>query len=175
MDSSRKISLILGGARSGKSAYAEGLIVSGSTHAVYIATARKNEDVEMLERIKVHQARRDSKHWQLVEEPLELSNELTRLGKGAHPILIDCLPLWLSNLLKEERDPHPAAEQFLEALEASAVSVVCVSGEVGLGMTPLNPVGRAFRDHLGNLNQKVAAIANEVTFMLSGIPVKVKG
>ncbi|MCY4039481.1 MAG: bifunctional adenosylcobinamide kinase/adenosylcobinamide-phosphate guanylyltransferase [Hyphomicrobiales bacterium] len=175
MDAGKKISLVLGGARSGKSAYAEGLIVNGSMHAVYIATASKNEDAEMLERIEAHQARRDSKRWQLVEEPLELPDVLTRLGKGAHPILIDCLPLWLSNLLKEERDPHPAIEQFLEALKASAVSVVCVSGEVGLGMTPLNPVGRAFRDHLGMLNQKTAAIANDVTFMLSGIPMKVKG
>ena len=175
MESSRQISLILGGARSGKSAYAEGLIANGSGHAVYIATARKNEDAEMLKRIEAHRVRRDPKRWQLVEEPLELSNALIRLGKGAHPILIDCLPLWLSNLLKENRDPYPATEQFLEALKASAVSVVCVSGEVGLGMTPLNPVGRAFRDHLGNLNQKVAAIANDVTFMLSGIPMKVKG
>lgn len=175
MDSSRKISLILGGARSGKSAYAEGLIMNGSMHAVYIATASKSEDAEMFERIEDHQARRDSKRWQLVEEPLELSSALTRFGKGAHPILIDCLPLWLSNLLKEERDPHPAIEQFLEALNASGVSVVCVSGEVGLGMTPLNPVGRVFRDHLGILNQKIATIANYVTFMLSGIPVKVKG
>ena len=175
MDSGKKISLVLGGARSGKSAHAEGLIVNGSTYAVYIATASKNEDAEMLERIEAHQARRDSKRWQLLEEPLELPSALTRLGTGTHPILIDCLPLWLSNLLQEGRDPHPAIEQFLKALEASAVSVVCVSGEVGLGMTPLNPVGRVFRDHLGMLNQKTAAIANDVTFMLSGIPMKVKG
>lgn len=175
MDLGKKISLILGGARSGKSAYAEGLIVSDSAHAVYIATASKNEDAEMLERIEVHQVRRDSKCWQLVEEPLELPDALTRLGTGTHPILIDCLPLWLSNLLQEGRDPHRAIEQFLEALKASTVSVVCVSGEVGLGMTPLNPVGRAFRDHLGMLNQKTAAVADDVTFMLSGIPMKVKG
>lgn len=175
MDLNRHISLILGGARSGKSAYAEALIANISTHAVYIATASKSGDAEMLERIKAHQARRDPNCWQLVEEPLELPNALIRFGKGTSPILIDCLSLWLSNLLEKNHAPKARAEQLIDALRTSTVPVVCVSGEVGLGMTPLNPVGRVFRDHLGMLNQNIASVADNVIFMLSGVPMKVKG
>lgn len=168
------ITLILGGARSGKSLYAEGLITKTAMRGIYIATARKEGDSEMLMRIEAHRRRRDPTRWHLVEEPLDLAGAITRLGGGEDPILIDCLTLWLANLLQEDEEPHIAWERLGSVLGACNASVVCVSGEVGLGMAPLSPLGRDFRDHLGILNQYIAAIAHSVVFMISGVPLTVK-
>lgn len=168
------VTLILGGARSGKSFYAENLITSAAMQGVYIATATGAGDSEMLKRIETHKSRRDPVRWRLVEEPLDLVGAITQMGGGSCPILIDCLSLWLANLLQENREPRLAWEQLGVALGDCGVSVVCVSEEVGLGMVPLYPVGREFRDRLGQLNQHIAAIAHSVIFMLSGLPLRLK-
>ena len=173
-DSLPSVTLILGGARSGKSFHAEQLVSRAASKAVYIATAMQGDDSEMQARIKAHQERRDPTRWELLEEPLELPDAITRLGKSSRPILVDCLPLWLANLLQEGRDPHAAVDALGIALQESTAPVVCVSGEVGLGMTPLHSSGRIFRDRLGELNQHVATLASSVIFMLSGVPLAVK-
>lgn len=164
--------LVTGGARSGKSRHAEARVRALPGARVYIATARAEDD-EMRARIARHIADRGA-GWTTVEEPLDLAGALDRTD-GRGPRLVDCLTLWLSNLLVAGRDWHPEAETLVAALNRQASPVVLVSNEVGMGLVPENALARAFRDAQGWLNQRVAAMAGEVDFVVSGLPLRVKG
>lgn len=168
------LTLVLGGARSGKSAYAEQLIINAASGGVYIATAGEPQDDEMRARIAAHKQRRGGWPWRLVEAPVELADALAQPGKGRDPVLVDCLSLWLANLLQAGRDPAAEGERLGAALRACAAPVVCVSIEAGLGMVPLHPLGRAFRDRLGELNRNIAALADRAVFMVAGLPMALK-
>lgn len=162
------LTLVLGGARSGKSAYAEALI--GDRPAVYLATGGAG-DAEMAARIRAHRARRGPQ-WRTVEEPLELAAALRKLGHG--PILVDCLTLWLSNLMLADRDIDAETAGLEAALDGLTGPVVMVANEVGLGIVPDNALARAFRDHAGRLNQTIAARARRVVFVAAGLPLMLK-
>jgi adenosylcobinamide kinase/adenosylcobinamide-phosphate guanylyltransferase len=170
-----KLSLVLGGARSGKSRYAEGLIAAlpPPWHApwTYVATAEPG-DAEMAERIASHRARRGAS-WRTVEAPRDLAGSLQALG--AAPALVDCLTLWLSNLMLAGADIDAEMEHLDEALAAAAAPVVMVANEVGSGIVPDHPLGRRFRDMQGVLNQRIAARADRVVFMVAGLPLAIKG
>jgi adenosylcobinamide kinase/adenosylcobinamide-phosphate guanylyltransferase len=164
--------MILGGARSGKSRYAEGLIASMPSPWVYVATAEPLDD-EMRERIGHHRERRKA-NWRTIEVPLALPECIEQLANGDHPILIDCLTLWLSNSLLAEIDLERAGDRLITALEKVSSPVVVVSNEVGLSIVPNTPLGRRFRDAQGRLNQRVAFLADRVVLMVAGLPMTVK-
>jgi adenosylcobinamide kinase/adenosylcobinamide-phosphate guanylyltransferase len=165
------IILITGGARSGKSARAEGRAKAFAGKPVYIATAEAL-DAEMRERIANHRARRGGE-WIERESPLDLVAALEATdGGGAR--LVDCLTLWLSNLMHAERDWSKEAARLAETLRAQKSSVVLVTNEVGLGIVPDNPLARRFRDAAGTMNQMIAQAADEVEFVVAGLPVRVK-
>jgi len=161
--------LVLGGARSGKSAYAERLITALPPPWVYCATAQPL-DGEMRERIAHHQSRR-AKGWTTVETPLGLAEVI---ATATRPILVDCLTLWLTNIVLAEKDAGAETQKLLAAARGSRAPIVFVSNEVGLGIVPDNALARQFRDHAGRLNQAVAAIANRVVFMVAGLPMVLK-
>ncbi|WP_413874680.1 bifunctional adenosylcobinamide kinase/adenosylcobinamide-phosphate guanylyltransferase [Albidovulum sp.] len=166
-----KTILITGGARSGKSGIAEAMALSLGRPAVYIATAEAH-DAEMAARIATHQARRGPE-WLDHPAPRALVAALGATdGKG--PRLVDCLTLWLTNLMLAEADWRGAGQALVAALPAQRDPVVIVTNEVGMGIVPDNPLGRAFRDAAGLLNQWVAAAADEVYLAVSGLPLKVK-
>lgn len=163
--------LITGGARSGKSRIAEGWALEMEGTPVYIATGQPF-DAEMTERIALHQARRGSE-WQTVQEPLELAGALTA-SDGTGPRLVDCLTLWLSNLMHHSRDWESAASELATLLRRQHSPVILVTNEVGLGIVPENALARAFRDAQGSLNQTIAAAVDEVYLAVAGYPMKVK-
>ena len=162
-----RLTLVLGGARSGKSRYAEQLI--GARPALYLATGEAR-DGEMRERIEAHQARRGA-NWTTREAPLDL---LSALRVADRPVLVDCLTLWLSNLLGGAFDPEQETRTLVETLPSLHVPVVFVSNEVGLGIVPDNKLARDFRDHAGRLHQEIAAVANRVVFVAAGLPLILK-
>ena len=165
------IILITGGARSGKSVRAEARARAFAGQPVYIATAEAL-DHEMRERISIHRMRRGSA-WLERETPLELVTALAETdGDGAR--LVDCLTLWLSNLMHAERDWVKEAARLTAALETQNSPVVLVTNEVGLGIVPDNALARAFRDAAGAMNQRIAQVASEVEFMVAGLPMRVK-
>jgi adenosylcobinamide kinase/adenosylcobinamide-phosphate guanylyltransferase len=171
------VSLVLGGARSGKSTYAEKLATGALSDAVprsalYIATAEAG-DGEMATRIAAHRARRGA-HWTTIEAPLALAETLRAHGGEGRPVLVDCLTLWLSNLMHAGRDLDDAADGLCRALESRAAPVVFVSNEVGLGIVPPTPLGRAFRDAQGRLNMRMAERADRVVLMTAGLPLVLK-
>jgi len=161
---------VLGGARSGKSRYAEAVVTRLPAPWVYIATAQAFDD-EMRARIAEHRDRRAS-GWITVEAPMDLPAALRDTGDA--PVLIDCLTLWLSNLMLGDAD-LAAAATALDAVLDRAASTVLVSNEVGLGIVPDNPLARRFRDEAGRLHQRLAARAGRVVFMVAGLPMFVKG
>ena len=169
--------LILGGARSGKSTHAEKL-VTGTLYggpprpAVYVATAEAG-DVEMATRIMAHRARRGGA-WTTVEEPLKLAEAVETAAGHGQPILVDCLTLWLSNLMHAGADLDESADDLVRTLDEVRVPVVMVSNEVGLGIVPDTPLGRAFRDAQGRLNMRMAARADRVVLMAAGLPLTMK-
>jgi len=163
---------VLGGARSGKSRYAENLITALPQPWVYIATAEARDD-EMAARIAEHKARRET-GWQTIEAPHELPQALDATPRGA-AVLVDCLTLWLSNVMHGAFDIDKITLKLEEALHARVGPTVLVSNEVGLGLVPDNALGRAFRDAQGRLNQRLAAHAGRVVFMVAGQPLIVKG
>jgi adenosylcobinamide kinase / adenosylcobinamide-phosphate guanylyltransferase len=165
-----KLTLVLGGARSGKSRYAENLIASLSPPWFFVATAQAGDD-EMAARIAAHRARRGSS-WQTVEAPHELA-EAVVLAQPM-PVLVDCLTLWLSNLLLAAMDVEAEIARLERALEAASAPVVLVSNEVGSGIVPEHALGRKFRDLQGVLNQRMAARADRVVLMVAGLPLAVK-
>jgi adenosylcobinamide kinase/adenosylcobinamide-phosphate guanylyltransferase len=164
-----RVTFVLGGARSGKSAYAERLIEAARVPALYIATASAGDD-EMAARIAAHQARRGSL-WATHEAPLELA---AALAAADRPALVDCLTLWVANLMHAGRDVAAEGERLVEALAARRANVVLVANEVGLGIVPDNALARAFRDHAGRLNQRIAAAADSVVFIAAGLPLVLK-
>ena len=164
--------LVLGGARSGKSHHAEALVEAAPPPWRYIATAQALDD-EMRRRIEEHRSRRGT-GWQTVEAPLELAAALDACPSDA-PVLVDCLTLWLSNLMLQERTVGPAVDELMDALERRRGLTVLVSNEVGLGIVPENRLAREFRDAAGILHRRVAASAQHVHFMVAGIPTIVKG
>ena len=165
------LTFLLGGARSGKSAHAERLITQFPAPWTYIATAQAYDD-EMRERISIHVGRRGD-GWHTIDAPLDLVGALASLPDGA-PVLVDCLTLWLTNHMLAEHDVAAECAALVEALSRPRGPWFVVSNEVGLGIVPENALARRFRDDAGRLNQKVAAVADEVLFLLAGLPMKVK-
>lgn len=167
-----RITLVLGGARSGKSRRAEELVTAMGGRPVYLATAAAG-DAEMAARIAHHRARRGH-HWHTVEEPLELAAALARHATPQAAVLVDCLTLWLSNLYGAGRDVLDATNALIQALHTAQGPVVLVSNEVGLGIVPDNALARRFRDDAGRLNQAVAEIATHVVFVAAGLSLTLK-
>lgn len=164
------LTLVLGGARSGKTAYAEKLAVARGAERTYLATAQALDD-EMAMRIAIHRKER-GQGWQTVEEPLDLERALSEIDQV---VLIDCLTLWLSNLLHAELSPNKAARGLLRALEQRPHDTIIVSNEVGMNLVPETALGRRFRDAQGTLNQMIAARAGRVIFVAAGLPLALKG
>ncbi len=183
------IQLILGGARSGKSAYAEKLAIESGLPVTYIATAQVYDD-EFKARVQLHKDRRPI-DWQLIETPHFLSDALrgnihvaSRASKNApykNCIIIDCLTLWLAQCICPECAPPEGVdwklerEKFLEILPKLDAEIIVVSNEVGMGIVPLGEINRQFQDEQGRLNQAVAAIADKVSFIAAGLPILLKG
>lgn len=166
-----RLTFLLGGARSGKSAHAEQLVSALPAPWTYIATAQSYDD-EMSERIAIHRARRDA-NWVTLDAPLDLTETLDALPDGA-PLLLDCLTLWLSNQMLAGHDVEQESARLAGVLSRPRGPWFVVSNEVGLGIVPDNALARRFRDAAGRLNQRVAAHADTVLFMVSGLPMKVK-
>ena len=167
-----RVTRVIGGARSGKSRYAETLIEAAAPSALYLATAEAR-DPEMAERIGRHRARRDPR-WTTVEEPRALRQALAREARANRPMLVECLTLWVSNLLEAGSDVAAETAALAASLPLSGGSVVFVANEVGLGIVPDTPLARAFRDHAGRLNQAIAARADRVVFIAAGLPLMLK-
>jgi adenosylcobinamide kinase / adenosylcobinamide-phosphate guanylyltransferase len=164
--------LVLGGARSGKSRFAEHLIAAAPGPWVYLATAEAR-DAEMAERIRRHRGRR-GEGWRTVEEPLDLAAGLHCAAREGRAILVDCLTLWVSNLMAAGRDVAEETGRLVAALPQLSAPIVFVSNEVGLGIVPDNSLARAFRDEAGRVNQAVAAAADRVYFIAAGLPLLMK-
>ncbi|MDU0341006.1 bifunctional adenosylcobinamide kinase/adenosylcobinamide-phosphate guanylyltransferase [Bosea rubneri] len=165
------LTLVLGGARSGKSRHAEALIEALPAPWVYIATAQAYDD-EMRARIAEHRARR-SQDWRTVDAPMALPEALRAVPSG-QPVLVDCLTLWLTNLILAERDIAIATGELMAACREAQGPIVLVSNEVGLGIVPENALARRFRDEAGRLHQRLASQAERVVFMVAGLPMQVK-
>ena len=165
------VTFVLGGARSGKSRHAEELIETTGA-GLYLATAEAHDD-EMAERITRHQARR-GELWRTLEAPLALAEALREHATADRPVLVDCLTLWISNLMAAERDVVAEVMALCETLASLDGPVVVVSNEVGLGIVPTNDLARRFRDLAGEANQRVAAVADRVVFMTAGLPMVLK-
>jgi adenosylcobinamide kinase / adenosylcobinamide-phosphate guanylyltransferase len=161
---------------SGKSAYAESLLAElmadGDGSATYIATAEAR-DADMAARIERHQARRGG-GWRTVETPLEIAVDVRRYGERGAPVLIECLSLWLANLLEAGRDPVAETADLLAALSAVPAPVVLVANEVGLGGVPGNALARTFAEAAGTMNQTVAAVCHHVVLVAAGLPLTLK-
>jgi adenosylcobinamide kinase/adenosylcobinamide-phosphate guanylyltransferase len=164
------VTLVLGGARSGKSRYAEGLVSALPAPWVYVATGQAG-DGEMRERIAEHQKRRGP-NWVTREAPLRLAEAITEAG--GQPVLVDCLTLWVSNLMHAEQDVGTACDELNRVLAQRQAETILVSNEVGLGIVPMNALARRFRDEAGRVNQRLANIAGRVVFMVAGLPMIVK-
>lgn len=177
---------VFGGARSGKSAHAEKLASSGGKPVVYIATAQAR-DGEMNARIAQHRRRRDAA-WVTVEETLSLGAAIERHAGHGHTVLVDCLTLWLSNLLFCEQTEYPEVgriepparyrtehDHFMRSLSQASGDIIVVSSEVGMGITPQGAISRWFVDEAGRLHQAVAACCDQVFFVAAGLPLKLKG
>jgi adenosylcobinamide kinase/adenosylcobinamide-phosphate guanylyltransferase len=167
-----QLTLVLGGARSGKSRYAEQIVIAAPQPWIYVATAEPF-DAEMRARIAEHRSRR-SGPWQTVEAPLDLAGAITNAPASA-TVLVDCLTLWLSNLMFKDRDIDAETQRLEAALSARRAVSVLVSNEVGSGIVPDNAEARRFRDLQGRLNQRMAARADRVVLLVAGLPMIVKG
>ena len=167
------LTLVLGGARSGKSRFAERLIESAAAAGTYCATAEAG-DAEMAARIAAHRARRGN-FWRTIEAPLALPPTIIEAAAIDRPLLIDCLTLWLSNLLLAGNCIEAETATLAAALREAAGPVVLVANEVGLGLVPETPLGRRFRDEAGRLNQEIAGLADRVVFVAAGLPLMLKG
>jgi len=168
-----KITLILGGARSGKSAYA--LKIAAKKNTAFVATCQ-GLDKEMCERIRLHKLSRPE-HWKTVEEPYLSPKIVTSISNKFECLVIDCLTLWVSNLILKKKSPRYIGSEIIKImklLKESRVQAVIVSNEVGLGIVPANKLSRNFRDIAGKVNQIVARGADKVVFMVSGIPWRIK-
>ena len=166
-----EIILVTGGARSGKSALAERLAQSCGNKVIYIATSEPFDD-EMQSRIDRHRARRDA-GWRTVDAPLELPDMLVQTD-GDAPRLVDCLTMWLNNLIYHNRDVADEVDRLVEVISEQQADLVMVTNEIGSGLVPQTAEARKFRDLAGELNQMVAQAASQVYLSVSGIPVKIK-
>ncbi|WP_022681652.1 bifunctional adenosylcobinamide kinase/adenosylcobinamide-phosphate guanylyltransferase [Sphingobium bisphenolivorans] len=164
--------LVLGGARSGKSSYAQARCEALPGRLAYIATAQAF-DTEMAARIARHRAERGER-WFTLEAPTNLGEAIDQAAQDAHVILIDCLTLWLSNLLLADADMAAATGELSERVAKASVPVIMVANEVGLSIVPDNALARRFRDEAGWLNQKMAAVCREVVFVAAGLPLTLK-
>lgn len=169
---SGSIIYISGGARSGKSSFAQKLAEQLSPHPIYLATAQAFDD-EMKDRIKHHQSDRDGR-WRTHEEPIDLCQALSGYGDG-DVVLIDCLTLWLSNILLAEKHVETEIEKLVSHLKVQQATLIFVSNEVGMGIVPDNGLARMFRDAAGRLNQAVAAESESAYLLVSGLPLRLKG
>ena len=167
----RSLTLVLGGARSGKSRHAEALVTALPQPWFYIATGEPRDN-EMAARIAEHRARRGAQ-WHTIEAPRDLAAVLAAVPAGA-TVLVDCLTLWLSNVMLAGADVEGETDQFEHVLVGRMGPVVLVANEVGLGIVPENALARRFRDAAGRLNQRLATVADRVVLLVAGIPVKVK-
>ena len=167
-----QLTLVLGGAASGKSAFAEGLVVQSGRPRLYIATGQAS-DPEMRARIARHIAARGP-GWETVEAPLAVAEAITAANPGS-AILLDCATLWLSNLMFAERDSAEETARLLAVIAATPVPVVVVSNELGLSPVPDHPLARRFRDEQGALNQRLAAAADLAVLVVAGLPMVLKG
>ncbi|MHC2000458.1 bifunctional adenosylcobinamide kinase/adenosylcobinamide-phosphate guanylyltransferase [Methylobacterium sp. CM6241] len=163
------MTLVLGGARSGKSLHAERLIEACPAPWLYLATAQAWDD-EMRERVALHRSRR-SADWITRDVPIDLAEAV---AAATGPVLVDCLTLWLTNLILSEADIEAASAALIEACGRAPGPVVLVGNEVGLGIVPDNALARRFRDVAGRLHQRLAARADHVVFMVAGLPMIVK-
>ncbi len=170
--------LILGGARSGKSAYAEKLATDSGLAVTYIATAQVYDD-EFKNRIVHHQARRPQ-HWALIEEPHYLAKTLVENAAADRCLIVDCLTLWLAQWICPDCNPpkdsswQQEREHLLTTISSLPGRIILVSNEVGMGIVPLGEINRQFQDEQGRLNQAVAKVADEVMFVAAGLPLKLK-
>lgn len=166
--------LVLGGARSGKTAFAERLALSGGTRPLYLATAQAL-DAEMRERVSAHRGAREGR-FDTLEEPLDLSGALLVGAQSHDVVLIDCLTLWITNMLLAGRDVAAAVDELAGTLvEMTASRVILVSNEVGLGIVPDNSLARSFRDLAGSAHQRLAETCAHVHFVVAGLPMTFKG
>ena len=168
----RALTLVLGGARSGKSRHAERLVLGSGLAPVYVATAEPLDD-EMAARIAEHRARRGAT-WRTIEEPLDLVAVLQRECRPGRAVVVDCLTLWLTNLMVDGRPVEREVDRFVTALPGLSGPVVLVSNEVGQGVVPADAMARAFVDHAGRLHQRIAERADVVVFMAAGLPLHLK-
>lgn len=170
----KRVILVLGGARSGKSALAQRLAEELGPSPLYLATARV-DDEEMAERVAKHRKNRGD-HWQTLEEPIALTSVICGIPAAISAILVDCLTLWLSNLLisGDEESSLVAVQNLIKIFPQVKSHLVLVSNEVGMGIVPDNPLARRFRDLSGAMNQMVAAAADEVYLVAAGLPLKIK-
>lgn len=164
--------LVLGGARSGKSHFAQGRAEALTGELIYLATAQAF-DQEMRERIALHRADRGPR-WSTVEAPLELAEAITAYSTPETVVLVDCLTLWASNLMLAERDTAAATEGLVRTILIARGPVILVANEVGLGIVPDNALSRRFRDVAGRINQEVAAAVDGVVMMFAGLPLALK-
>jgi adenosylcobinamide kinase/adenosylcobinamide-phosphate guanylyltransferase len=171
----KELILVLGGTRSGKSSWALHYTEAQYRSHLFLATARALDE-EMIERIRLHKSSRGP-DWQLIEEPIEISEAVRTRCSGVEAVLIDCLTVWLSNVLLEKGDEQidKYQDDFLKTLSTREQTVVVVSNEVGMSVVPESPLGRKFRDLSGQINQKIAAMADKVIFLTAGLPMYLKG
>ena len=178
----KRLTLVLGGARSGKSVHAQRLALERGRAVLYVATAEAGDE-EMAARIAAHRTERPT-HWQTLEAPRKVAKAITVKGGEAEVILIDCLTLLASNVIAPmpetvtEKQATAALNEEVDALievyQASVADWILISNEAGLGLVPPYPLGRIYRDALGRANQRLAAVADEVLFMVAGLAVKIK-
>ncbi len=168
--------LVLGGARSGKSAYALQRAQEWEGRLVYLATA-EGKDEEMRKRIARHRARRRSRRWETIEEPLGVVWQLKEIDGSIGAVVLDCVTLWVSNALlnNQEGELENQVAELVEEIPLLPFHFLAVSNEVGLGLVPDTSLGRDYRDLLGTVNQRLAQACKEVVFMTAGLPLKVKG
>ncbi|MEZ5480801.1 MAG: bifunctional adenosylcobinamide kinase/adenosylcobinamide-phosphate guanylyltransferase [Porticoccaceae bacterium] len=167
----KRLELILGGARSGKSRLAEQRCRESRLQLVYVATAQAG-DKEMAERIAHHRSRRNSE-WLLVEEPVDLATVVREYANVGHCLLVDCLTLWLSNCLYE-KNWQQRRQDFFDALNSTEGQVIMVSNEVGMGVVPMGELSRTFVDESGFLHQQLAVLCQRVTLVAAGLPLDLK-
>lgn len=170
-----KLTFITGGARSGKSSFALGEASALEGRRAFVATLEPNDE-EMEKRMELHRKERGAE-WDTREEPLDLAGLVKRLSSEYDVAVVDCLTLWLSNVMHASKEIEKEITNLVEGLSEAkeSIDIYVVSNEVGMGIVPENEMARKFRDHAGRLNQKVAAVADEVFLMASGIPVRIKG
>lgn len=167
-----QVHLILGGARSGKSRYGEQLVAQTGKKVVYLATASSHDD-EMAKRIEQHQQDRPSS-WPTIECPVQLPQAIEKHGQQQNALLVDCLTLWLMNIMMESKDLAAAVDELLLSLKNCQAQVFLVSNEITMGVVPMGELSRNYVDELGRLHQRIASQANNVTLMVAGIPMVVK-